>query len=165
MLVFLTFADIQFPPHTFNGTDYYNYNDIFKFLRDTYNTDNLTYVDAVTLTPSSTYNTLGVEYRTVCSVIVGNVTESPGRFLTEDEPWILKPYLLIDFHHTKVKLTSYTILVNAIHNRYMQGFRILGEVETEVWKVLDEHKNVTPFLDSNVTDQGDVIPNNKRLYR
>ncbi|EAY20140.1 hypothetical protein TVAG_020850 [Trichomonas vaginalis G3] len=165
MFSILFFADIKFEPHTFNGTDYYNYNDIFHFLREIYNTDNLTKVDAVTLIPSSTYKTQGESYRTICSVIVGNVTESPGRFLTEDEPWILKPYLLIDFHHTKVTLTSYTILLNAAYPRFMQSFRILGELETDVWKVIDEHHNYTPFIDPNITDTGAIIPNNKRLYR
>ena len=80
ILALLCFVDIQFPPHTFNGTDYYNYNDVFKFLRDTYNDDNLTRVDAVTLTPSSTHHLQNELYKTTCSVIVGNVTESPGDF-------------------------------------------------------------------------------------
>ncbi|EAY20161.1 hypothetical protein TVAG_021060 [Trichomonas vaginalis G3] len=47
----------------------------------------------------------------------------------------------------------------------MLDFRILGETQTDVWKVLDEQHNFTPFLDPNVTEEGEIIPDNKRLYR
>lgn len=98
-------------------------------------------------------------------MIVGNVSENPGRYVTEDEPWILKPYIIIDFHHTRVTLTSYTILLNALVPRYMRSFRIMGEVDTEKWATLEEHYNVTPYLDPEITKDGRHLEINQRLYR
>ncbi|EAY20166.1 hypothetical protein TVAG_021110 [Trichomonas vaginalis G3] len=47
----------------------------------------------------------------------------------------------------------------------MQEFRISGEIENDVWKVIDEHHGYTPFIDPQINEQGKILTNDKRLYR
>ena len=47
----------------------------------------------------------------------------------------------------------------------MQEFRISGEIETDVWTVLDEHHGYTPFIDPQINEQGVSLTDDQRLYR
>ncbi|EAY18298.1 hypothetical protein TVAG_254100 [Trichomonas vaginalis G3] len=141
---------------TRNYTTIDNFNDLFKAMRDHFDSKNLTQDEFIKVTNSSAANS-SADYRLPVDCIARDPIEFyPERFVTaptnspNDEH-----HFTIDFLTSKVHLRNYTLLY-ITQMRYMVQYEVLGELMENQWeridyRAVDSRSMVKRFLVSGKT--------------
>lgn len=132
----------EIPPAEFNYTKIDDYNDIFNYLRQQFETDNLTTVTQVTVSYSSFYGDVSTSDRKHVDTILFHPNYKPaGRFLSKDEPKEQRPWVQIELKEVRLTVKSYSILYFASISRWMRCYSIEALDQTGDWTVLHKVTN------------------------
>lgn len=135
----------QIPPAEFPFIDVKNFSDIVGYLRQQFNTDNLTTKNQVTVTTSSFFGDTSASNRMYRDTVLFDPMKNEGRYLTADEPWTQRPWMDLNFHEVKITLKHYTILYNSQPQRWMRSYTIAGLDASGEWINLHHVNNSDPI--------------------
>lgn len=125
------------------------YGDIFSYLREQFNTENLTVKNQVTATNSSKYddneNDAKSDRKKVDCILFNPLVYNVSRFLTKDEPKPNVPWIILDFHEIKITVKSYMIFYYNSQNikRWMKSYTMYGYGPTG-WEIIHQVRNKSP---------------------